>query len=229
MSRIVAVSADQNPPCRQDLVTVAAEAASAAVAHWYRPSRAVGAYARIRFEHARHGPVLEEHRRLGVVVEALASPGYLAEEQPFVEPVVDIISLGPAAAVARQLQCRGRTRAPVGLEAFQDGQSPFVFIICCVACQADAPVLVAVPAVVKYVGLAANVRINGGVDVPVKLRPLAGRPVLITQIVNDRTSRQIVREGNVTGPDRPFDIFHRHLHGGFSERAVILDCTDQRH
>ena len=82
---------------------------SAAVAYGDRTPRPVLRIdSRVHLEHAGNGAVLEELRGHGIVIDALAPPGHLAKEEPFVEPIVNVVTLGEPSAVAGQFQRRRR-------------------------------------------------------------------------------------------------------------------------
>ena len=172
----------------------------------------------IRLEHARDGPVPEELRGIGVVVDALTVPSHFAEEQPLVEEVVDVVPLGPAAAGAGQFQGRGRPRVPIVLEHVQKLLGPRVLVVGGVAGQADPPVLVAVPAVVEDVGLRLDVGLDGLVHVLVALLPLLGGPAVVAEVVDDGTQGQIGPERGVALADRPIDVLHGPLDRRLSQR-----------
>ena len=90
----------ENPPGGQYLVAVAAENAPAAVTHRDRPTRVVYSNAGVRFEHAGDGAVLEKLWSHCIIVDTFASASDLAEEEPFIQPVVYVITFSPATTVA---------------------------------------------------------------------------------------------------------------------------------
>ena len=218
VARVVAEMIDEDSPGRERFVAVAAEDAAAAVSHGDRPPRVVDADSRIRLEHARHGAISKERGRHGIVVDPFAPPGDFAEEEPFVEPVVDVIAFAPAAAVAGQFQRRGGPRAKLRFQRSENRLRPRVFIVGGVTGQADAPVLVAVPAVVEHVRLRADIGVDRLVHVLVKPFPLLRRPVLVTQVVDDRTAGQVVGERDVAFPDRTVHCLQGHVNRLPSER-----------
>ena len=89
---------------------------AAAVAHGSGPARVLVADARVHLERRGEGAVAVELRSQGKVVQPAAAAGHLAEEQPLVGPVVDVVPFGPPATGAGQFQCRpGSVRMPLNL------------------------------------------------------------------------------------------------------------------
>ena len=227
VSGIAAEIVDKYSSCGEDLVAVAAEYPASAIAHRHGPARAVNADAGVCLEHACDSAILKKAWGVGIVVFAFAEPGGLAEKEPFVEKVIDIVALGPSAPFACELESGRGSCLPVLFKGLQDFNCARVLVIGCVAGQADSPVLLAVPAVVKDVRFAANVGIDSLVHVIVKFTALLGGPVWITKVINDRAASQVVGKGDVPFPNRPVDIIHRHLHAGLAQLFILLYCANQ--
>jgi len=197
------------------------------VAHRHRPARVVDHARRVLLEHAGYGAVPVELRCRLVEVAPLAVAGDLAEEEPLVVPVVDVVAFGPAAACSGQAQSG---RGALGVVLVEPGEvlpGAGVVVVARVGGDADAPVLVAVPAVVEDAALGALVGVDGPVDVGVVLRALGIGPVLVAQIVDDAHLRQVVAEGDVAPADGAVDDPHRHADRLLAEPGVALDGRDQ--
>jgi len=138
-------------------------------------------------------------------------------------------NFGPAAPGARQVQGRGRTRAVLLLQRLENGAAALVLVVRGVTRQADAPVLVAVPAVVKDVRLRLHVGINRPVDVFMERLPLGGGPVLVAQIVYDGAASQVVGEGRVSLLDGTLDVLHGFVDRLPAKLRIGLDGAYERH
>ena len=214
---IVAEVVHENPPGGEGLVSIPAEAASAAVAHGNRSARSVLADSGIRLEHAGHRPLPKERRCVRVVIDAFTPPRHLAEEEPLIEEVVDVVALGPAAAGACQFHRRGRPVSPVLLQTAEGLRCPGVLVVARIAGQPDPPVLVSIPAVVEDMGLGSYVGLNRLVHILVKPFALPGGPVVVAEVVHEATEGQVGRERNVSDSNRPVDVFHGPFHSRQSQ------------
>jgi hypothetical protein len=183
---------DEDSPSREHFVAVAAEDAATAISHGNWPPCVVDVDPRISLKHARHSAVPKELGHYGVIVNAFAPPGDLAEKEPLVEPVVDVITFAPTSAIASQFQRRGSPREELRFQGSQDLFCSRILKVTGVARQSDTPVLVTVPAVVEHVGLGADIGVDSLVHVLVKPRALPRRPVFMAQVVDDCASSQVV-------------------------------------
>ncbi len=141
---------------------------------------------------------------------------------------MDVVAFGPSAAGPGQLQRRSGSREIVLFQGTEDFLGFWVLIERGVAGQPNAPILVAVPPVVKHVGLGTYVGIDGLIEVVVKGGPLFGRPPFVAEVVSDRTASQIVGERNVAFLDRAAYYLHCHFDRFPTQRLISLDRRDQR-
>ena len=229
VSGVVTVPVDQDAPGVQGLVTVAPEHPAAAVAHGDGPPRAVDDDSRVGLEHARDRAVAEEARGQGVVVHSFTTPRNLAEEQPFVEPVVDVVPLGPAAAVPGQFECRRGARPVVLLQVPKMLPGALALVVGGITRHTDAPVLIAVPAVVEDVAFRPDVGVHRPVHIAVKTAPLLRGPVFVAQVVHNSTPSQVRAKRHVSSADRPVHRLHGHVDGAPPELRVFLDGAHQGH
>ena len=226
--RIVPEVVNQDAAGRERLIAVAAKGPAAAVAHGHRPAGAVVVKPGIAFKHGGQGALAVKLRRQGVVIHALAAPGHFAEDQPLVEPVMDVVALPPAAARPGQLQRGGGAITVFPLQVPQQGRRPLAVVVASVGGHADAPVLVAVPAVVKDVRLGLHIGVHRLVQIGMEFAPVGLRPGVVTQVIGEAAESEIVGEGHVARPDGAVHVFHRQLLHGLGQDLVALDGCHQR-
>src|SRR5687767_5482213 len=223
VERIIAIAANEDSSRGQLFVAIATEGSSAAVAHGNSTTRIVFAQARIRFESGGERAILVKGGSIIVVVDATATAGDFAEEEPLVRPIVDVIAFGPTATSARKFERRRGAGAVIVVERPENFWRARILVVGGVSGDADAPVFVGIPSVVKDMSFGIDVRIHCFVEVLVKFRAIGFRPCVVTEVVNQTGKSEIRTESDMAFADRTVDQFHGELMRGRGELGLVID------